>query len=121
MTSIASLAYPRTVSIVRPNSSVTVGATGFGGIDPNNNSETTTFTGLPANISYERVGRNSNANLPTDSRKSAWMITLPAGAVAVGAILENDIVVDETGKRYQIYSADWQILGYALHAELLIV
>lgn len=115
---MVNLLYPRIISVRRQNSTVQVGQGAFGGDTPVN--ETVVLTNIPANISYERVGRANQANLPTDARRSTWLIVLPAINSVLGSILEDDVVVDDLGKRYQLYASDWTILGYSLHGELLI-
>jgi hypothetical protein len=109
--------YPRTISLRRPNATGAVGATGYGGVDPVN--ETVLMSGIPANISYERVGRGNPTNLPTTSRQSTWLIVLPSQYSTAGQILPGDMIVDDQGLRYKVYAPDWQVLGYNLHVELM--
>lgn len=116
--------YPRTVSIRRPKTEPGIGVQGYGGVAPMN--EIVIASGLIASIQYERVGLKNVANLPTDSRRSTWLIIIPVSASpsllgTPGLITENDIVVDDLGKRYQVYAADWQVLAYNIHAQLLTV
>jgi hypothetical protein len=113
--------YPRTISVRRQSVTAQFGTTAFGGDAPTQ--ETIIASGVPASIQYERFGRGNEANLPTDSRRSAWLILIPLNAVGVtlGTIIENDIIADDLGKRYQVYASDYQPLGYNLHAELLTV
>lgn len=116
---MASLLYPRTISVRRQNPpSSPVGAQQYGGADPVE--ETVVLSGLPAQISYDRVGRGDPANLPTDPRRANVQILIPSSAATLGQIQVNDIIVDDLGLRYQVYYPDFQILGYILHTELLI-
>jgi len=117
-----SILYPRTISI-RRESTITPpaqqGQIGYGGAAPV--SESIIASGLSASIQYERVGRENPSRLPTDTRRSTWLILIPLSDADFGLITENDIVLDDLGKRYQVYAADFQPLGYNLHAELLNV
>ena len=112
--------YPRTISVRRQGTAPQVGQVGFGGDAPVQ--ETVIFTSLCASIQYSTIGRGNQANLPTDSRRSTWLIMLPANSPAtLGTITENDIIQDDVGKRYQVYAADYQVLGYNIRADLLNV
>lgn len=119
---MVNLLYPRTIQIRRPNKPATtaVGDVGFGGDDQITN-ETVILINIPANISYKGRGYSAPAELPTDSKGSRWVITLPVNAAKLGTIHPNDIAVDDTGLRYKVDGPDWQILGYELQCELLVI
>lgn len=114
--------YPRIISVRRKiitTPTTSQGQIGYQGADPF--TEFVVAAGLPCSIQYERVGRESAARLPTDTRRSTWLILIPVYAAGIGLITEDDIILDDLGKRYQVYAADFQPLGYNLHSELLTV
>lgn len=117
---MVNILYPRTVSVRRqlPPASAPGGAQVFGGSQPV--AETVILSNICASISYDRVGRGDPAGLPTDPRRANVMIILPLSAASQGQVQTDDIIVDDQGTRYQVYYADWQIVGYTLHTELLI-
>lgn len=116
---MTSLLYPRTVSIRRQVPPATQGGQlAFGGSQPA--AETVILSNISASISYDRVGRGDPAGLPTDPRRANVMIIIPLSDAGKGSIQVNDIIVDDLNTRYQVYYADWQIVGYTLHTELLI-
>lgn len=124
---VANTLYPRTISIRRPNvskngatpSAPAVGDVGYFGDDPVD--ETVILSNLPANISYKGRGYSLSAGLPTDTKGSRWVVTIPAANAPLGSIRPNDVVVDDIGLRYRIDGPDYQILGYELQVELLVI
>jgi hypothetical protein len=113
-----SFIYPRTVSIRRPSVDNAVGAQPYSGLTEAN--ETQVAGGLPASIQLARKGGAPDAGTPSDSYgRVTFNIFIPARAAALGLITENDIVVDDLAKRYQVSGAYWNSLGYNLTADLL--
>lgn len=102
-----SFVYPRVISVRRRPAEAGVGAVGYGGSIPEN--ETIIAQGIDAAIQLSRDGRKPEANLPADGRKTTWRILfkLPNGTVA-----DRDIIVDDLGLRYQVVGAYWNSLGY---------
>lgn len=76
------------------------------------------LTGWPAWI-VERghaAGTGTGMRLPTDSKLPLYEIKLPA--LANTLILWNDIIIDETGRRYTVAVAEQTPLGWRLSAEM---
>jgi hypothetical protein len=113
--------FDRVVSIRRPIKPTTVGAIGYGGLLPTN--ETVLFTGLPASIQFQPKRERPPGGLPSDASTSAdWRIYVPAGTAATaGQIVERDVAVDDLGRRFQIYAAWPTDLGWVIAAQLLEV
>lgn len=110
-----SFMYPRTITITRPATTSGVGAIGYQGLDPTN--ETIVQSGVPANIQRTENLRKLDENLPGDvARGSAWQIffKLPNGTV-----LDRDIITDDLNVRYQVTAAYWNSLGYNALCERL--
>lgn len=115
--------YPATVSVRRPNvahgnNATSVGDQGFAG-DDSVTAETAVLSNIPANISFKSKDYRNPTDLPTDSRGTIWLITIPVTSAARGTILVGDIIVDDLKARYRVAAPDWQILGYQLLAEML--
>jgi hypothetical protein len=115
-----SVIFNRTVSIRRQVPQLTVGALPFGGNAPV--LETVIISNVPCSIQFDRIGQSNPANLPTDTKNAMWLIIFAPSTVnttgVLGTVTENDIVVDDLGKRYRVTSPDWQALGYTLHVML---
>lgn len=114
-----SFLYPRTVDVHRPNSTPgQAGAVAYQGETMAN--ESVLLTGLPASIQHRSGKGAGNTGLPADAPKKAdFYIFIPRCSAALGSISENDVVIDDLGKRYQIIAAYWNSLGYRISAELL--
>ena len=112
-----SFIYPRTISVKRPAANSGTGSIGYGGEIPS--TETAIASGLPASIQHHSGQGRTVTGLPADAPKGAdWYIFLKA-AVAEGTITENDIVIDDLGKRYHVIAAYWAPLGYRRATTLL--
>lgn len=110
--------YPRTLTINRANTNETPGGQPYSGTQELN--ETTVIAGLPASIQF--TGRLSTPLGGTPSGatdRAGYRILIPATSVSNGTITERDVAIDDLGKRYQIFAAWWDTLGYNLQAELL--
>jgi hypothetical protein len=118
-----SLLYPRLCTVKRPGVPAVpaVGQVPFSGVTPQN--ERLIVANVLCSIIYNRSGGGDPAGLPTDSPLSQWKISIPvAGPIALGLILTNDIVIDDTGLRYKIVAPNWDNnFGYTLYANLLYV
>ena len=95
--------YPRTISVLRQATNTTAGAQGYSGVTPEN--EETIFTNVAAHIEAERIGNNSPANLPANSQGEP--IYLIIFILPLNSVQNRDIIIDDTGYRYQVISADW--------------
>jgi hypothetical protein len=110
-----SFMYPRLISVTRPDTTSGVGAIGYQGLLPTN--ETTVVTDVPANIQRMENTRALAADLPGDvARGSMWAIffKLPNGTV-----LDRDIITDDLNVRYQVAAAYWNSMGYKAICERL--
>ncbi len=110
-----SFMYPRTISITRPISTTGIGALGYQGLDPAD--ETTILTGIAANIQRLENTRALIADLPGDvARGSIWAVfcNLPSGT-----ILDRDIITDDLNVRYQVMASYWNSMGYKAICERL--
>ena len=76
------------------------------------------LTGLRCSIQFDRQGQANPTELPTDVRQGGWRIFIPGKLAGLGAIAENDIATDDFGKRFLIYAAWWDSLGYQIRATL---
>lgn len=121
-----SFLYPRTISVRRQKiaPSASFGTEAFGGVGPAN--ESIIYSGIPASIQDDRLGRFTPSNLPSSSGLPILRILIPPGAVPLslstndqGAIRKNDIIVDDTGLRYQVHTPAWTSLGWNLKCELM--
>lgn len=113
-----SFLYPRLVSIRRPNPQTGTGAIGYGGETAAN--ETALFAGTKyaASIQHRSGKGKQGGMLPADAPSRAdWYIFIRMPNL--GDITENDIIVDDLGKRYQTIAAYWNSLGFRVSAELL--
>jgi hypothetical protein len=115
-----SLLYPRTISITRANTTTSVGLQGYQGETQAN--ETTVVSGLPASIQSKGVAGTPLEGLPADIRaRTVWRIFVPGSQLALGVVLDRDVVTDDLGDRYQVTAAYWNFLGHNLMCEKLEV
>lgn len=123
-----SFLYPRTISIRRPGQVATsvVGDRGYsaqrGPQGAGAEAETVVFAGpLPASI-QEGAQQRSKLDLPTDPRLPVWKIYVPKSAgIGKAAVKRGDIVVDDTGVRYQVAAPIWTSLGMEMRCLMLEV
>ena len=111
-----SFLYPRTVNITRPPAQPA--AVGFQGYAPSSlrSGETAVASAIRCSIQLRgRQGKNPTG-LPADTDENEWEILFPKRAIALGTILEGDVVTDDLGERYQVYGDYWNSLGYAVRA-----
>ena len=124
-----SFMYPRTISVVRPvgngsDAEPAVGDVGYnadrGNAQPGD--ETPIASGIPCSIQLDRQGQRNGEGLPTDSRyQPIYKVFIPKAAVALGLIKGADVVVDDQGQRYQVFSPYWDSMGYRLGVFVLEV
>jgi hypothetical protein len=112
-----SFLYPRLVEISRPNPTTGVGALGYQGVLPTN--ETILFTNIPASI-QAKGSTAQRAGIPADAKSTpVWVCIIPLQFCPLGSLQERDIITDDLGNRYQISSAYWNSLGYQPECEKL--
>jgi hypothetical protein len=119
-----SFVYPRIISISRPNVPAETSTPGLQSIAEFTPADQTIVAlGLPASIQLDRGGGPPPGQLPGDARKAGqYRVMIPLGAIGgPPAILDRDIVTDDTGLRYQIASAYWNSLGWNLKCDKLEV
>lgn len=110
--------YPRVISIRRPDTDAAVGAQPYSGTTEA--AETPVVAGLPCSIQFTGRLATPLGGTPSDAAdRAAWRIMIPLAAAANGLIAERDIIVDDLGKRYQVFAAWWDSLGYNVQVELL--
>lgn len=108
-----SFLYPRTVSVYRDSEPTNGGLQGYN--EPNELNIVT--QDLAASIQLKRESGAQPANLPGDvSKRTYWSIFVKA---PVGTIINNDIIEDDQGIRYQVTAAYWNSLGYQCLCEIM--
>ena len=115
-----SFLYPRTVSVARYTPKTGVGYQGYEG-HTQDSEPVTLITDLPASIQLKSVSGAPEVKLPTDvSKRTYYRICIPGSAASLGDIMENDVIIDDLGLRYQVTSPYWNSLGYQLICERLV-
>lgn len=77
-------------------------------------------SGLQASVQKYRVGRSTPANLPGDAGAPAYNVVMPFSSVpTLGMIMERDILVDQLGRRFQVFAVEWSVLGFSAQCLLL--
>lgn len=110
--------YPRVIAITRPATNETPGGQDYSGTQKAN--ETSVATGIPCSIQFSSRLSKVLGGTPSDASDIAgFRIFIPLCAAANGLITERDIATDDLGKRYQVFAAYWDSLGYNLQVELL--
>jgi hypothetical protein len=112
-----SFLYPRTVAFNRPAAQSGVGAQPYGGQVVA--SETVVVTAVRASIQERREGTNNPVGLPGDAMRPTFYVFIPKAALALGVVLDRDIMIDDLGQRYQVVAPYWDSLGYRLTVLLL--
>jgi hypothetical protein len=119
--------YPFTIAVHRQKTNAVnaqgvqqVGLAGYSGREQSTNTndpegETVLFTGLLANISPKTVGKVKTGSIPADfTEKPQWLIAMQPGVLCIGAIKDEDIIVDNFGYRYGVLQNVFTTLGYQL-------
>lgn len=111
-----SFLFPRTVTIRRPNhQGGGAGKKGYGG--KSDAQMTDIAADVPASVQAKGTGRANPTGLPGDASPFRWVILIPDGHIAPGAIRDGDYVEDDLGRRFQV-SADYaHSLGWTLNSE----
>lgn len=105
--------FPRTISILRPTRNTGVGAQGYG--SSSTAGETVLFSGLSAEVQLVRRVGHPAPGVPADASLMGYDIYIQNAVLPLSAGLRRgDIVVDDTGQRYQISGAEWNVLGWRL-------
>lgn len=104
------------LSVWRDNADNSIGAVGFGGVSPAN--ETPIVYEFPGAMQWTREGAHPVADLPSDLiRKGGWLIFLPA--IPNVTLKERDVISDDQGRRFVAMSVYLSDLGYRILAEML--
>lgn len=108
--------YPRTVTIKRSKAPAGVGLQPYSGRQPD--TETLVLADVPANIQANTVSKDPLGGMPASSvGRGQWKIFLPT--VTRGVLLQNDILIDDTGIRYNVTQPYWNGFQYVAFAETL--
>lgn len=111
--------WDRIVTIHKPNVNSAAGDRGYAGLTKAN--ETVVLSGLPASIQLRSRGGEPDASVPSDAYgRASWNVFIPISAgVADGVIVENQIAIDDLGRRFQIAGCEAAPQGYNITADLL--
>lgn len=110
--------YDRVITVRRPLKPAGIGAIGYQGLLPVN--ETVLFTGVAASIQYQPKRDRPLGGVPSDAATSAqWHVYVAAGTMAAGQVVERDVIADDLGRRFRIFAAWPTALGWVLACELL--
>lgn len=101
----------RTVSLYRPQQQTGVGVQGYGGNTAAN--ETSLAQNWPVSLLQAAKAASNPVNLPGDAKQASWTLLMPA--IPGGAVIKNDdVVIDDLGSRYLVYSAELSDLGWRM-------
>jgi hypothetical protein len=109
--------YPHRIRVLRPKMEGGFGAQGYAGMRESN--EEQIAVNLPAAIQARGSGKGNEAELPGDAPTTTWLILIPAYALARNTVRMRDIIVDETGVRYQVTNPYNTVFGHNLRARRL--
>lgn len=112
--------YPRTVSITRPGVQTGVGAQGYGGLSPTTETPVTigAVSSWDASIQLATATRNNPTGTPSDAPMSCFKVFI--WCFPDDVVEDRDIITDEKGRRYQVFSPYADSLGsnfYCLRLE----
>lgn len=103
----------RTISIFRPQKQLGIGALGYGGNTQYN--QEPTLVNFPASVLQGTKGEVGPAKLPGDTRLPWFYVLMPA--IPGGElVLNNDLIVDDLGRRYITSSTELTDLGWRITA-----
>ena len=102
-----------TINIMRPYSSMSIGAVGYGG--DVSTQELTIMTGFPVSMLQGPKGEKSETGLVGDVRLPWYLIFMPY--IEGVRILTNDVIIDQHQNRYKISSTELTPLGWRLNAD----
>lgn len=105
---------PYTINVYRPTREQTVGVQSYGGLDKED--EVLVLEAIPANIRLARTGRQIS-DIPSDTAfRPFFYIVFKAD---MGSVRTHDVIVDNTGRRFQVTADGWSSMGYQALCELL--
>lgn len=102
----------RVITISRPQQQIGIGAIGYGGTTPAN--ESALMTGWPASVLQGTKGEKNEVALPGDARSPWWQILVPQWPNVT--LRSGDIITDDLNRRYVISSAELTDLGWRMTA-----
>ena len=106
----------RQLKITREVPVAAVGAVGYSGMQPAQETDVLGTTGALWPCSILLGGRSQAAlNLPADVRQSGWRIMLPPSVPI--SIKAGDIATDDLGRRYAIEAAEQTDFGWRINAQ----
>ena len=109
---MASVLFPRTITVKRPIGAATKGDVGFQSV--NLTQEVEIISGVPANLHMAGLGHNTGfgGGIVGDSPLVGWSITISAGwSKRLPIIMERDIIYDDLGRRFQVSGYEPTVLG----------
>lgn len=95
------------LDVLRPTGAASAGLNGYGGVSESQMA--TVLSGWPAQLLAERPGRAGA--LPADGGAASWSVLLP---VTPAAIVDSDLLQDQTGRRFVVQFAEASELGWRL-------
>jgi hypothetical protein len=104
----------RSLKITRENAPVGVGAIGYSGNQPANETDILGAGGALWPASILLGGKSQLTTLPAGVKDAGWKILLPPSVPVV--IMAGDIATDDLGKRYAIEGAELTDLGWRITA-----
>lgn len=106
----------RSIRITRENLSSAVGALGYSGNQPANETDILGASGTLWPASILLGGRaQAGLNLPAGVKNVGWRILLPPSVPV--SILASDMVTDDLGRRYAIEGSELTDLGWRINAQ----
>ena len=109
--------YEYTIDLYRQSTAAPAGAGAYSG-DPSGLG--LIASGLEGSVQNYRVGKSTPANLPGDAGAPDYNIVMPFTSVpTLGMIMERDVLVDNLGRRFQVFSTEWTFLGFSARCLLL--
>ena len=105
---------PYLIDIHRPTRPTNVGAQSYGGVTQVQ--EEVIRTKVRANIRSARTGRQI-FDIPADTSFRSYFYIVFRGKK--GSAKVHDIIIDDSGRRFQIVSDAWSSMGFQVLAELL--
>ena len=108
------LIYDRIVTILRPNTQLTPGDAGYGGL--RTGQEEVIAKDLVASVQTSTSSTRQRAGdfMSAPPAPLQWTVYIRRGQVAVGTIVDRDVVVDDLGRRFQVSGADCHFMGWTL-------
>lgn len=105
---------PYKISVYRTTRPDTVGAQPYGGVSETDRE--LIMQDVEANIRQARTGRQI-VDIPNDTAFRAFFYIV--FKAEKGSVKTHDIIVDDTGRQFQVTSDGWSSMGYQVLGELL--